>query len=68
MNNYEKIKAMTIDEMAELILLRAITEDKRNNKKPQYLSFDGSFYPLLADTINANKLWLKQESEGNNAR
>ena len=64
MNNYEKIKSMTIDEMAELILIRVYTENKSKNIRiPQYLSFNGNFYDLIVDTVNANKLWLKQESK-----
>lgn len=63
MNNFEKIKSMTIDEMVELTLICFFTENKEGKKIKQYLSFDGRCYHLLSEVIKANKQWLQEESK-----
>lgn len=66
MNNFEKIKQMNIDEMAELILICFFTQDKNGKKTKQYLGFDGECYSLLSELTKANKQWLQEESEEEN--
>ena len=61
--NYEKIKAMSIDEMCILNLIYFFTEDKNGRKIKHYLGFDGKCYQLLSELIKANKQWLNQEAE-----
>lgn len=73
MNNYERIKAMTIDEMAEFfslsddfqfqlgIGLRASIEDHWNGKPYMPVEEQDKIQ------INGLKQWLQKESEGNNA-
>ena len=55
MNNYEKIKNMTLDEMAEFL-------DRKSNHECCYHHYNGSC--IGHDCIDGVKQWL--ESESNN--
>lgn len=61
MNNYERIKAMTLDEMAEhhALFARAVIKGALTalNLKPVN-------YPPLEVSIKNQKQWLQAESEG----
>lgn len=61
MNNYEKIKNMTLDEMAEhhALFARAVIEGALTALKLKPLTY----LPLEISIAN-QKQWLQQESEG----
>lgn len=61
MNNYEKIKAMTIDEMAEYLVI-----EKYCWNCPTYIYRDTKMCPLYCckdSNIKEIKQWLESESE-----
>lgn len=59
--NYEHIKQMTLDEMAECFICTFYTRDKEGNRRKYYIALDGKPYYLLADLIKANKRFLESE-------
>ena len=61
MNNFEKIKNMTLDEMAEhhALFARAVIEGALTALKLKPVN-----YPPLEVSIANQKQWLQQEREG----
>lgn len=57
--NYEHIKQMSLDEMAECFICTFYTRDKEGNRRRYYIALDGKPYYLLADLIKANKRFLE---------
>ena len=56
MTNYEKIKQMTLDELAKTEILNCNPYDNGINKPKRCTRFDGDCYAC-------QKSWLKQEAE-----
>ncbi len=62
MNNYQKIKAMSIEEMAEWLTLCQMDFAKNVLKDFNLVSFYD--YRPCDNAIEINKQWLESESEG----
>ena len=62
--NYERIKNMTVEEMAEkLVYITFFIQDEKDKKIKYYIGLDGKPYKLLQDLFKANCEWLQSESE-----
>ncbi len=69
--NYERIKAMSVDEMAEFSFFKFKTQNKEICEFQEFhIGYDGKPYKLLHDLIRANREWLQSEvaSEADNDR
>lgn len=64
LTNYERIKNMSLEEMAEeLVYLTFFTKDKEGKDTKYHIGLDGKPYKLLQDLFKANSEWLQSESE-----
>jgi len=62
--NYERIKNMTMDEMAEFSIMEFWTRNEEGNKRLRYkVGLDGNPYHTWKELIEGNLKWLEAESE-----
>ena len=61
--NYERIKNMTVDEMAMLNFVEFYIRQKDGTNKKYYVSYNGKPCDSLEKLREINKEWLQQESE-----
>ena len=62
--NYERIKNMSLEEMAEkLVYIAFFTESDKGKKIKHYIGLDGKPYKFLFDLIKANREYLQSEIE-----
>lgn len=62
--NYERIKNMSIEEMAEkLVYITFFTQDEKGQPIKYHIGLDGKPYNLLFDLFQANRDYLRAESK-----
>lgn len=65
-NNFEYIKSLSLEEMAEFSFLEFWTESKEGKHFRYKVGFDGMPYCTLRELIQANIKWLQAERKDKN--